>query len=189
MARTLTAGMQTAVAAENGEIIHFIELQFSGGTQRISTGVVTMSWDSQTWTAIGGALTINAVTESPDLSASSIGVTLSGVDQTILNVLLTENYIGRVAKVWMVHLSSGAVIADPLLLFSGFMDGGWSIKETRGQSGTVTITSQLVSRLSRLDLMRGIQTNVTSHQAIYPGDRFFEHVNTLARTPIIWRVP
>ncbi len=189
MARTLTAGMQTAIAAENGDFVHFIELAFSGGTQRLSTGTVDMSWDSQTWDAIGGALGVNAVTESSDLSAGGVELTLSGVDQTILALLLSQFYIGRTVRVWLVHLSGGAVVADPVLIFAGYMNGGWTVRDVRPNegSGTVTITGRVVSRLADLDLRRGIQTNVTSHQAVYAGDMFFEHVSTLATQPIVWR--
>lgn len=192
MSRTLSVGMQTAVAAENGEFIHFIELAFSSATKRLSTGVVDMAWNSETWEAVGGALAVDTITETPDLSAGAIDLTLSGVDQAILAVLLSELYVGRTVKVWLAHLNpaAGTIIADPVLMFSGYMNGGWTIEENRptdGSFGTVTVKGRCVGRLAGLDLRKGIQTNLTSHQAIHPGDLFFTHTQSLASQPIIWR--
>lgn len=192
MPRSLSAGVQTAIAAQHAEFVHFIQLEFSGGTQRLSTGSTSMTWDSQTWTAVGGALEIAPVRETPDLSGGGVDVTLSGVDQTILVLLLTQLYIGRVVKVWLAHLNPtlGTVIADPPLLYAGFMNGGWSIEEQRNETGrgtgNVIVRGRFVNRLSALESRKGMQTNAASHQAFFPTDRFFEHMQILATRPVVW---
>ncbi len=191
MPRTLTSGVSTAIAAPHAEFVHFVELAFSGGTQRLSTGDTSMPWNGQTWTAIGGALAINTVTETADLAGEGLELTLSGVDQSILAVLLSQLYIGRAAKVWLVHLNptAGTIIADPLEIFRGFMNGGWTVRENRDESGslgTVTVSGRCVSRLAALNATRGMQSNLTSHQSLYGVDRFFEHVPSLATKRVVW---
>lgn len=191
MSRSLAAGVATAIAAATAEYVHLIEMAFSGGYQRLSTGSANLLWRGLTWTGIGGPLTFNAVQESTDLSAGTIELTLSGVDDTILGVLLSQFYVGRSAKVWRAHLdsSAGTVIADPVLLFSGFMNGGYTVRDVRPIEGhgTCTITMRCTDQLARLEERRGFQTNETSHQAIYSGDRFFQHVNVLAHKPFTWK--
>lgn len=191
MSRSIASGVATAIAEGAATYVHLNELSFSGGYQRLSTGSANLLWRGLTWTAIGDALGFNAVQESTDLSAGTIELTLSGVDDSILGVLLSQFYIGRSATVWRAHLNSsaGTVIADPLLLFSGFMNGGYTVRDVRpiDGHGTCTITMRCTDQLARLDERRGFQTNETSHQAVYADDRFFQHVNVLAHKPFTWK--
>lgn len=191
MTRTLTAGLQTAVAASTAEFVHLIELAFSGGTQRLSTGSADLSWNAQTWTAIGGVLELGAVEETSDLAGGTLELRLSGVTQTIIAILLSQKYINRTAKAWRAHLNStlGTVIADPVLIFSGHMNAGYQWKETRPVDGlkTCEITLRCTSQLASLEERRGFSTNPATHQSIYPTDRFFEHVGQLSKRPIVWR--
>lgn len=191
MTRTMDSALATDIAASTATFVHLIQLHFSGGVQRISTGSEDLSWAGQTWTAVGGALGFNAVQESADLSAGTIELQLSGVDQGIIEHLLAETYIGRSAKVWLAHLdaSAGTVIDTPLMLFSGFMNGGYTVSDVRPVDGhgTCTIALRCTDTLSVLDERRGFQTNEISHQSVFAGDRFFQHVNVLAHKNLVWK--
>lgn len=191
MTRTLASGMATAIASATAEYVHLLELAFSGGYQRLSTGSANLLWRGLTWTGVGGFLGFSSVQESSDVSAGTTELTLSGVDQSVLAVLLSQFYVGRSAKIWRAHLNSstGAIIADPVLLFSGYMNGGYTVRDVRAVEGhgICTIAFRCTDQLARLEERRGFQTNETSHQAVFPGDRFFQHVNVLAHKPISWR--
>lgn len=191
MSRTLTAGIQTAIADAGAEFTHLIELVFSGGVQRLSMGSTSLSWNGRTWTATKGALAFGHAKESSDLSAGAIELTLSGVDQSIIAILLSQHYLARSVKVWRAHLNTaaGTVISSPIPLFSGYMNGGYTVKDVRPIEGhgTCTITLRCTDQLARLEERRGFQTNETSHQAVHSTDRFFQHVNVLAHKPIVWR--
>lgn len=192
MTRTLTSGMAAAVAAETGVRCYFFEFAFLSGTVRWTSAPHDVVWNSLTWTAIGGALSPDTMPESADLSAGGATLTLPGVDQGIIALILGDQYIGRPAKIWKAAMNpaTGAVIADPWLEYSGFMNGGWTITEDRnadGSAGTVTVTTQLTSRLAGLDQRRGIQPNIGSHQSLYPGDRFFEFVGQIVGASVVWK--
>src|SRR3990167_4516558 len=183
MGRTITAGMQTAIAGESSAIAHFIELQFSGGTIRLVTAPHDISWNSLTWVGIGGALSFDSVSESGDINAAGLIMSLSGVDQTILAALLGQFYIGRTVQIWLAHFdTAGAIVADPLLLFNGKMNGGFEIEEARNQDrpGTVTITSKLSDRISDLAIRKGLQMSLDSHQKLFATDTFFRFVADLS---------
>lgn len=202
MTRTLTDQMRAAIAADGttdrADTVHLISCALSGGTVYLTTAPVDVVWNGHTWQAVGGALAWGTVPESPDLSAASLQLTLSGVDPTVLQRLLAEGSIARAAQVWRAKLTaSGAILADPLLLFSGLMSGGWQVTERRGggdgglppDGGTVEIVGTITSRVKLLDRRAGIQTNVTSHQAAasaYVGDQFFSFVQELATKTISW---
>jgi hypothetical protein len=200
MARTLTAGMATAIAADHGVLAHLFELVlYNVGTGttvtvRYTTAPYDLTFGGNVYTAVGGALTFDTITESGDLAAGGTQVTLSGVDQALLAVLLQYRYVGQPIRIYYGHLdlTTCQLVVDPVLAFDGFMNGGWTVKEKRptgGASptpGSVTITGQVASALSLLDETRGIQTNVVAHQSYYPGDTFFQYVDQLSFLPITW---
>lgn len=192
MARPITSGMQTAISSESSTLCHFLEFQFSGGTTRLTTAPHDISWNGFTWTGIGGALSFEQVQESQDINASGVKMILSGVNQSILTILLQQFYIGRVVQIWLAHFdANGAIIADPLLLFNGKMNGGFEIEESHDEKmpGTVTILANMTDRLADLEQRNGIQTNLDSHQRLFSGDEFFEFVPDLASKVLEWPGP
>lgn len=191
MTRTLTSGMQTAVAADQAALCHLIQMETSGGTVRMTTAPVDLSWDSQTWTGIGGAMVFNAVVETSDERQSGVELHLSAVDQTVMAAILNNHFRGQTLKIWMVHIDpdAGTIIADPLLLFQGFQNSGWRMSEQReeeGGGGSATLVTRIVSRLAELAQSRGIKCNVTSHQQYFSGDTFFQNVPDITGKVVVW---
>ena len=126
MARSLTSGMNTAVAAETSTIVHFISITSSASDPNdvieLTTAPVDMSWDSKTWTGIGGALSFETITESPDRKAQGVKLTLGGVDQSIFALLMSYHMRGRVGVIYLAHLSDGDVVATPYEIFRGYLN-------------------------------------------------------------------
>lgn len=198
MTRTLTAGMQTEVAAQRGTIAYFIQLDSSGGTIRITTAPVDVAWDSQTWEGIGGLLSFGGVEEGPEASGQGVQLTLSGVDQTIIAALLNNDVRGREVRIWLAHISDlGAVVADPAEIFRGFQNDDYRISETRDpvQAGTVTVETRIQSRLSVLAQAIAVRTNEISHNdmlkraSLTTGDTFFRNVGAVVGGDIRWGMP
>lgn len=170
MARDLTSGMQTSVAAESGrQVVRLLELVHSGGTVRWTTAAQDISWDGQTWTAIGGALSIGGTTEhGRDLRVEGIPAVLSGVDGSIISIVMSNHFRGREVTVWRAHLSDGAIVADPLEEFRGFQNTTYRIEDAPsdigGGPGGVTVRTRWVSRLALLNRRNSVRTNVHSHR-------------------------
>lgn len=191
MPRTLTAGMQTAVAAVSSSIVHLVELQFSAGTVRFTTAAANISWNSQTWTAVGGNLSFTAVQETTDEQAQGVEFTLSGVDQSLISIVLGQHSRGRRMLLWRAHIdANGAIIADPVKLFDGLMNEGFDIVETGDRNApTCEIKTRFVSRIALFRQARGFKTQLESHQAFHPTDTFLQWVATLPSRKIYWGVP
>ena len=101
MARTLTAAMQTALAAEEGYAdVWLLELTSSASTLRFTSASEDQSWNSQTWTAVGGAMQFDDPGEIEDLRGQAYKITLGGVDQTVIQSLLANNYRGRASTLY-----------------------------------------------------------------------------------------
>lgn len=104
MPRALTPSVLALLRHPQAEFVHLIEAEFSGGTLRFTTGAQDVSWNGQTWTAIGGRLEIGAVSEDADLRGQGTELVLSAVDQAILATLLSNNYRGRPLRIWRAYL-------------------------------------------------------------------------------------
>jgi len=197
MTRTLTTAVATAASAEVAHLCHLLSMAFAGGTAYMTTAARDIIWNSQTWSAIGGALSFEAVQETNDLSAQGVKVRLDGISTATIAAILTDDYIGREANLYLAHIAAdGTIIADPILLFRGYMNEGWTIQERRDPAGgSCTIETRFVSPLVKLDQVRGIRANLTSHQSHpdrngndYSADTFMRHIATLRETDIGWGI-
>ncbi len=189
MVRTLTGAMVTAAAAEDGDLLHLISLVFSGGTQFLTTAPHNVVFSGDTYVAVGGHLGFDVVQESGDLTGQGVRVTLDGVDQTVISPLLAQNYIGRTAKVYQAHMdSSGALVSDPVLLFEGLLNSRFSVKESRNPdgTGTVVVTTTIVSPLVSFRQRRGIRMTLASHQHHFPADTIMRHISTISNRQVPW---
>lgn len=197
MSRTLNASMLTDIAAQTAEEIQFIELAFSGLTTRMVTAAKDVDWNGLTWQAVGGILEVEAFSESSEDDSAGLRMTLSGVSQAILAQILGQNFRGRAAKVWYAHIdaTTGLVIggnAGPVLMFDGRMNESWDVNETHGDfgAGDVTIATRLSARINEISKIRGIRTNVTSHQNCgitgVTTDTFFSLVGSLVGRKVFW---
>jgi len=145
----------------------------------------------RTWTGFGGNLYFEQVDETSDLKANGTTVVLSGVDQSIIQIILAQHYVGREAKLYRAHFDGGNIISEPLFLFWGYMNGGFKVKETKGEDvedtdKSVEISADIQDEISVLDIARGIQTNPSSLQSIFPDDGGFDSIADLAEAAISW---
>ena len=189
MTRTIAAGMLTAIQSQSSEILHLIELQFSGGTTRITTASRDITFQSNVFTAVGGLLGIENVSESADQKGEGARLVLSGVDVSIISAILSQNYIGRLCNIWLVHLdAAGQIVANPIQFSPWLMNGGFEVDEDRdSDGGTVTIRARVESPIARFGWARGIRNNLISHQRHVTGDTFFQ--NTPGIKPVFWGRP
>ncbi len=192
MTRSLSASMVTAAQADEGEVFHLISLAFSGGTIFLTTAPHDITWSGDSYSAVGGHLGFEVVQETTDLTGQGVRLTLDGVDQTIISPLLAQNYIGRTAIVRQGHIdSSGDVIVDPVILFSGLLNSSFEINESRDpeSSGTVIVRTTIVSPLVSFRQQRGIRATLASHQHHFSTDTFFKHISTISARKVYWGRP
>ena len=150
----------------------------------ITTSPTNISWDSLTWNGIGGLLLFDAITETADLKGNNTNFKLSGVDPTILSLLLSKAYTGRDVTVWAGHINSdGTILCDSSkdIIMINQMVGGFDIDHevSDDNSETITITASFEDNSVASDQVIGIQTNPSSHQRFYPLDQFFAEIPKL----------
>lgn len=189
MTRPINAGMLAAIGSERSEMVHLFEFHFAAGIVRISTSAQTLFWNAVEWEAVGGALIFGGVQEIADAGSQGVDISLSGVDQSILAILLESAYRGRPVKLYRAHFNqdTGAVIDAPLLLFQGLQLSPYTVTEQRSSrtGGTVTIKTRLIGYFGT-PRVRGIVANLTSHQHYFAGDMFFQHTGILTNNKLYW---
>jgi len=190
MTRTLTAGMQTAVAAHASEAAHLVVLAFSGGTVRFTDAAQDLLWDGNTYTALGGLLQFDVIQETSDFAAQGVGMKIDGVSTTVIDTLLSEGYIGRLATIYRCHFdAAGEIVADPVVLFIGYMNDAWQIEEKYSHDRSYCeVSTRFVSPLAKFEQVRGIRADLASHQRYFSTDTFFSHISSTTDRQVNWGI-
>lgn len=180
--RDLTAGMQTAVAATEVEPILLFEGVFQNSNVYAWSGYGTIVWDSKEWVGTGTLLSVSEVSENSDTSATGATVTLNGIPQDLISLALAECRQGALGRIYFGVLNSGAVLADPIIMFEGKLDVPTIDEDAEASSITITYESRLI------DLERPRLTRYTKEDQIrlFPGDKGFDYVPSIQEQRITW---
>jgi hypothetical protein len=178
MSRSVPAAILTALAQPEVQPFYAVEAQFTGGTVRLWTGYGDRQIEGNTYTGAGSLLSISGLDEVADLSAKSITVTLSGVDQTVLALALAEPYQRRKLRVLFGVVNSTTSVE----LFAGQMN-----TMTIEDSGDSSVVSILVdSKLVELERASNRRYTSESQKSRHSGDTFFDYVAKLQDRQLVW---
>ena len=182
MSRNLTSAVQTQLAATELQPFFAIKLNFDSGALRLWTGYGDITVNSETYTGGGQLLGVSAIEETVEVAAKGVSMSLNGIDASLVSLALTENYQTRSAKIYLGFLSSGAVVADPYLIFDGRMDV--MTIDDNGETANISLTAE--SRL--IDLERARERRYTSddQKVRHPNDTGLDFVASLQEKEIAW---
>jgi hypothetical protein len=183
MSRSLPAALSTELNATELKPFYAIELNFDSGGLYFWTGYGEISASNQTWIGSGTVLSISTSSETTDLAANGINITMTGLDTSLVALALLENYRGRSAKLYIGALdSNNQPVSDLYQVFAGRMDI-MTIQED-GSTATISITIENVL----IDLERPRSRKYTNEEQLarYSGDNSLENVAKLADKQISW---
>lgn len=183
MARNLTAGAQTAVAATLLRPVIFYEGEFASGFLRLWSGAGDKSWNGQTWHGAGNLIGISEIVETAKITAQGLTASLSGMPSSLISTVHSQARHGKPGKVWLGFLDSAeAIIADPYLAFEGRLD----VPSIEDAGDTCMISIQYESRLVDLQRPRVWRWDHESQQAVFPDDMGFQYVAELQNHELEW---
>jgi len=186
MTRSSTTAFNNAAASDTVEPFFAAKLEFESGATRIWTGIGDISFEagsgSETFIGGGGLVGVSQVEETNDIQSSGITFTLTGIDSSLVTLALTENYQGKNATLYLGLISSGSVVADPYILFRGFMDT-MDIGDT-GETATIQVKAE--NRLVALQKAKPRRFTQVDQELIDSTDKGFEFVNDLQDKTITW---
>jgi len=184
-ARGMSAAALAQSRASANQPVHLVACYFDDITIRYTDAYRNVVWNGDTFTAAGHLLEFSGITESVELRVTQAEISLSGVEQSFVAIVLQKQYVDRRIVVWKAFLAPGtdALVIDPVPLLDGRMDAP-TIDEDPS-AGTCTVKLGATSHWVDFERRPGRHTNDTEQQSIYPGDRFFEYASQVAKQ-IVW---
>lgn len=183
MSRSLSTSLSTELNASALKPFYALEFGFDSGTLYLWTGLGELSADGNTWVGGAGVIGISTSSETIDLSANNVTISLNGLDSSILAIALAEPYRGRPFTLYLGALDdNNQSVGTMYQLFSGRMDT-MSVED----SGT-TANISLIIENALVDLERPRIRRLTGEEQLarFPGDQSLSSVAKLQDRQISW---
>lgn len=201
MSRTLTSGMLGVTTADVVRPVYFVKMVFDSSDTAnpvlLWSGLGDLAFGGETYTGLGDLLSISDIAETSDISATGINVALSGLNRAFVAQALGYQYQGRPLTVFLGAFNDqGALIADPIVVFSGFMD---TMTISEGAE-TSTISVNVENKLVAFERTKVRRYTAEDQKIDYPlklangnnnpnYDAGFEFVTSIVQKEIIWGRP
>jgi hypothetical protein len=137
---------------------------------------------SETYKGLGDLVGVGPVSETEDIRANPLTLTLSGVPSTMISIVLGTQYQGRLTSLWLGFIGSSGLIVDPVLLFRGKAD--IMVIDEGPETSLITFTAE--SRLADLQRSRIRRFTDQDQQQLFPGDLGLEFVAVIQNTEVVW---
>jgi hypothetical protein len=166
---------------------YFVRMVFDSGESpnvlNLWNGVGDLAFGGNTYTGVGDLLAISQITETADIQATGINVSLTGVKSSFIVIAKDHDYQGRALTVSLGAFdASGSLIADPVIVFSGFMDT-MTISEN-GQYSTISIAVE--NKLIAFERAKVRRYTAEDQKIDHPTDKGFEFVTAIVQKQIMW---
>jgi len=173
MARGLTSAVNTELASDKLHPVLLVNLDIGSGITQ-TDHYKDLTYDGTTYTASSIFLGISEVTESPEVAVDSLSIGFSGADQTIIALLLNNDYSEADATIYRGFLDDNqALIADPFILFKGKVES-FELEENINAS---QVNINITSHWADFERIQGRKTNTSSQQLYFSGDLGFNYAS------------
>ena len=179
----LDASIVNRLGADEQAIFFAVKAEFDTDDIFVWSGTDDLVIGSDTYTGAGNLLSISNSEDNLELKSNGLVVSLSGMDTTVVNYALTENYQNRPITIFMGYVMGGTnEVAGTLTLFKGRMTS-LVINDTP-EGSTVTIDAE--NRLVDLDRPSNLRYTKESQNFLHSGDTGFNRVASLQDKQINW---
>lgn len=170
MARGLTTAVNNELASDQINPVLLFNLDIGSGITQ-TDHYKDLTYNGVTYSASSLFLGISDVTESPEVAVDSLVVSFSGADQTIIALLLNNNYSEANTTIYKGFLDSNQnLIANPFILFKGRVES-FELSENENSS---QININIASHWADFEKIQGRKTNTGSQQIYFSGDKGFD---------------
>lgn len=160
-----------------------IEADFESGWVRLTTHSRDIVFQGNTYFQ-AGTLSIDGISQNLKLQNTESNVSLSGIPSTYKALVLNENYVGNDFNIYQAFFdfTTDEPVIDPILISTGVINGMQFTDDA--ESGTATINLPISTIWARFEEVKGLLTNPSSHKKLYPNDKIFDMVPSLAEKVI-----
>jgi len=179
----LDASIVNRLGADEQALFFAVKAEFDTDDILVWSGTDDLVIGSDTYTGAGTLLSVSGSEDNTQLQSNGLVVAMSGMDSTVVNYALTENYQNRPITVLMGYVMGGTnEVAGTLTLFKGRMTSLIINDDPTGS--TVTIDAE--NRLVDLDRPSNFRYTKESQNFLHSGDTSFDRVASLQDKQIVW---
>ena len=179
----IDSSITSYLEADHQVLFLAVKAEFDTETIRLWSGDYDLVIDGGTYTGVGTLLSISNIEDTLELKSSGLSVALAGMDTTVLDLALTENYQNRFITVYLGYLSGGTdTTVGTMTLFKGRMQSMVINDDPNGS----TITVDAENRLIDLQRPSNLRYTKESQQFIDSTDTCFNRVQSLQDKEIVW---
>ena len=181
---TLNAANAAEVAAPVARVCELAKLAFPGGTIYCTTASVDVPWDGKVFKANARLVDSGAVSEASDLKARRIAMRLSGLDQTLITRILTDEYQFSEVSIWLgLFDENWNLVADPHEIAPNLLMSGISIMLEVG-SGEIELSAEYFDIFAQRD--SAVLATPASQRLRYSTDTGMDKVARIMTQEIFW---
>jgi hypothetical protein len=166
MPRTLSTALQNQVSADATKIAFLVELQLST-IVRATNYSRDVVYNSNTYTAGGSFVTVDATTESGKLEVDEINIGLSNVTSQVRALVESGAYTDKTANIYIAYFDTNEDLVGVITYFTGQIRNV-SILENIDSSN---ISMTVASHWANWNLTKGRHYSDASQQDFSTGDK------------------
>tara|TARA_Y100001938_G_scaffold135111_1_gene196390 strand:- start:3005 stop:3622 length:618 start_codon:yes stop_codon:yes gene_type:complete len=181
--RDIPAAISARLAKDKQQIAYAANLGFDSGAVNVWTGTGDFTGsDSITYTGLGDFLSISNVEESKELSSTNLTISISGLNDKIIEYANTENYQNRpvTLNMFFFHPDTADEI-EKVILFKGRID---TLTIMDGDSFSVIISCE--NKLIDLTKAKNLFFTPETQNFLHSGDKGLEFVPKIQEQSINW---
>lgn len=169
---------------DHSYIFYAVKADFDTDTIAVHSYHGEITFGGTTYEGAGTLLGISKIEDNADLSSNGASVTLSGLNQEVLNYALTETYQNRPITIFQGFLDGGGDrVTGTLVLFKGRIQ---NLKIIDTPDGLATISIDAENRLIDLRRPSNLRYTKESQEFVSSGDTGFNRVDQMIDKKIIW---
>lgn len=179
----IDSSITSRLSADHQNIFFAVKAEFDTSDVLVWNGAEDLVINSETYAGAGQLLSIGGVEEDAELKSAGLSIAVSGMDTTVLEYALTENYQNRFVSLFMGFLMGGAnEAAGVMTLFKGRMVN-LSVSDSP-DGATISIDAE--NRLLDLQRPSNLRYTKSAQLSIDSTDTGFNRINTLQDKTFVW---
>ena len=180
MPRSLSAGLQTQVSAQQTKTAFLVELNLST-VIRLTDFYRDVTYDSNSYEAGGSFLAVDTTTETGQLQVSDINLGFSNVTNQVRQLVRDGAFTDKVVNIYMAYFDENEALVGAINYFTGQIKNV-NISETLEDS---LLSMTVASHWANWNLTKGRHYSDESQQSFYSGDRGLEYA-TQTKSDVRW---
>lgn len=182
ISRGIDSSLNTALSSDVIRPFFALKAEFAGGNALFWSGVGDKVINSETYEGAGDIIAFAPQTETAEIEANGVVVTVNGIDSALIATALTDQYQGRSITIILGALNEDQSIIGTYTLFKGLMD----IMTISDDGNYSNISIQCENVLIGMNRNKISRFTPTEQKAIYSSDAGFDFVPGLQDKTIRW---